>query len=228
MSAVVIVRPEPGLSATVASCKRASLPVMAAPMFEIEPVSWEAPDPAKFDALLIGSANAIRHGGDQLDSLRGLPAYCVGARTAEVTRAAGFSVAQTGEGGLQSLVDASAAAHSRFLRLSGEQHVTLDAREDILIEQRIVYRSRPKPMADLLHRTLKDGAIALLHSAEAARHFAAECDRLTIDRSQVDCALIGPRLAEAAGEGWRSIGWPEKPTDDALVAFAKDLWHNQM
>ena len=37
---------------------------------------------------------------------------------------------------------------------------------------------------------VRGGAFVLLHSAAAARHFAAECERLAIDRSGVSLAAL--------------------------------------
>ena len=48
------------------------------------------PTQGSFEGLLLTSANAVRHGGDQLERLRGLPVYVVGEATAEAARAAGL------------------------------------------------------------------------------------------------------------------------------------------
>ena len=60
---VLAVRPEPGLAATMAAGKAIGLNMIGYPLFEVRPLAWKCPDPTEFDALLIGSANAIRHGG---------------------------------------------------------------------------------------------------------------------------------------------------------------------
>jgi uroporphyrinogen-III synthase len=49
-------------------------------LFRIAPQAWEAPAADSF-ALLLGSANALRHGGAALAGWRGKPAWCVGAAT---------------------------------------------------------------------------------------------------------------------------------------------------
>ena len=63
MSKVVVLRPEPGASATLARAKAAGIDAVAIPLFEVVPVAWDAPDPSSVDALLLTSANAARHGG---------------------------------------------------------------------------------------------------------------------------------------------------------------------
>ena len=70
MLPVIAIRPEPGLSATVERGRKLGLAIERCPLFEVRPVRWEAPDAARFDVLLIGSANAIRHGGDWLERYR--------------------------------------------------------------------------------------------------------------------------------------------------------------
>jgi uroporphyrinogen-III synthase len=54
------------------------LDAYAFPLFETQPRTWDAPAPDTFDALLLGSANVMRHGGPDLALYAGKPAYCVG------------------------------------------------------------------------------------------------------------------------------------------------------
>ena len=82
MRPLVILRPEPGASATARAAAALGLDPLVIPLFVVEPVEWVAPDPAGFDALLLTSANAIRNGGAELERVRGLPAVCVGEGTA--------------------------------------------------------------------------------------------------------------------------------------------------
>ena len=66
MSKVVILRPEPGASATLARAAAAGIAAVAIPLFAIAPVDWVAPDAKAYDALLLTSANAVRFAGEQL------------------------------------------------------------------------------------------------------------------------------------------------------------------
>src|SRR5204862_3541714 len=104
MRRVIVLRPEPGASATVGRARRRGIEAVALPLFETEPIAWEAPDPARFDALLLTSANAVRLGGDQLDALRALPVHAVGEATAYAAREAGFEVASISDAGVDRLV----------------------------------------------------------------------------------------------------------------------------
>lgn len=219
---VVVLRPEPGCAETCAAALAMGLDAIAAPLFAIEPVAWEAPDPDNFDGLLVGSANAFRHGGDGLARLTPSPVFAVGNQTAAAARAAGFGVAHTGEGGLQALLDGLAAPR-RLLRLAGETRVTLAPPPGVGISERVVYRAAPQPLSKKAAAQLSLGAVALLHSGEAARALSAECDRLAIDRAAVAIAALAPRVAEAAGGGWRAVRVAPVVSDAALLAMAADM-----
>ena len=82
MTPLIVIRPQPGCDASVAAARAFGLVAQGHPLFEVRPLEWDAPDPASFDALLIGSANALRHGGAALAQYRGRPAYVVGETTA--------------------------------------------------------------------------------------------------------------------------------------------------
>ncbi|ANY20977.1 uroporphyrinogen-III synthase [Tsuneonella dongtanensis] len=221
---VVVLRPEPGCGETVAAARSLGLEAIASPLFEVEPVEWSVPDPAEFDAILVGSANAFRHGGAGLERLRTLPVLAVGARTADAARERGFLVQGTGEGGLQALIDLPDMPR-RLLRLSGEARVTLEIPHETSIDEVVVYRTIPLPLSEAAVGALRRGAVALLHSGEAARHFANECDRLAIARSDVAIAVLAPRIAAAAGEGWAKAAVAADVTDAALLALAADMCH---
>ena len=119
MRRLIVLRPEPGASATVERARALGLDAVAIPLFRIEPIAWTAPDAGQFEGLLLTSANAVRHGGDQLEHLRGLPVYAVGEATAEVARAAGFDIASQGEAGVDRLLG-SIEPDLKLLHLAGE------------------------------------------------------------------------------------------------------------
>jgi len=221
---VIAVRPEPGLSRTIAAGRELGLAIEGAPLFAIRALAWEPVPAGCVDALLLGSANAVRHGGEALAAYRHLPVHAVGEETAQAARAAGLAVARTGEGGLQALLDA-AGARLRYLRLAGAAHVPLVPPPGSTITARIVYEGAPLPMPDALAACLREGALVLLHSGEAAHHLAAECDRLHISRARVALAVLAPRIAEAAGPGWAAIASAPVPRERALLALAQDMWH---
>ncbi len=224
MIPIITIRPAPGDAATVDRGAHQGMAIESHPLFETQPVPWSVPDTGAFDAVLLGSANVLRHGGTGLQSLTPLPALCVGETTAEAARQAGFGVIATGARGMQNLLPhATARGFSRLLRLSGEAHVPLDIPAGITVETRILYRVVPLPMPEDLADLLAGGALVLLHSGEGSAHFANECDRLEITRGGIALACLAPRIAERAGTGWADCRHAPSPDDAALLALAKQM-----
>lgn len=223
MTPLLVIRPEPGCSATVALARAARLEAYGFPLFEVAPVSWPVPPAAEFDMLLAGSANAFRHGGAGLEALLGLPVLAVGDATAEAAGEAGFTVAQSGRGGLQGLLDGLPPGKRRLLRLAGEERIVLQAPAGTSIEERVVYASRAVAASPELIERLRAPAVIALHSAEAARHLAAQCGANAVRRSPLRIAALGPRIAAAAGEGWGEIAIAALPSDQALLALARQM-----
>lgn len=221
---ILTIRPQPGCDATVVAGKALGLTIEARPLSELRPVEWSVPA-GDFDGLLLGSANALRHGGPPIDNLVDKPVYAVGKATAAAARERGFSVARIGSGGLQALVASLTGARLRLLRIAGRERVPLNPPADISIETVSAYESIPLPLPSHVAERLASGTLVMLHSAGAARHFAAECDRLAVQRGAIRLAAIGPRIAEAAGAGWEQVRFAKEPTDLALLALTRDMCH---
>jgi len=211
---LLLLRPEPGLSASAARARTLGLEVICSPLFEVEPVDWAAPDTARFDGLLLTSANAVRHGGDGLEQLRSLPVHAVGEATAAAAHEAGFNVATVGSGDVIALL-ARLPQQIRLLHLAGEDHrSTAEAR----IERRIAYRSAA--IADPRLPPL-EGLVVAVHSPRAAARLA----ELATSRGRTAVAAISRVAAGACGEGWERIEAAEAPDDNSLLALAASLCH---
>jgi uroporphyrinogen-III synthase len=221
---IFIIRPEPGLQSTLQAAREMELAAVGLPLFEVMPLHWDAPDAEKFDALLLGSRNALRHAGADLEQYQHLPVHAVGKATAEIARDSGFTVDRVGEGGLQAVLDGNETP-TRYLRLGGAEKVDLDPGPHT-ITARDVYEVRPLPIGGSAQVGLRAGKpCVMLPSAAAARHFASEIDRLGLDRSAIRLACIGPRVAEATGAGWGRVESAPQPNDAALLALARDMCH---
>jgi len=220
---VIAIRPEPGLGSTVEAGKAVGLDIQGFPLFETKPVSWDLPDATGFDALLVGSANVFHHGGSGLDQLRSLPVLAVGDTTGQAAREAGFAVKASGRGGLQSIIDAHGKEPAHWLRLAGKEHLPLEIPPHLKLTTRITYRVEAAEFPDELCQALLKKCAVLLHSAAAARLFAQQCTKHHIERSNIALAALGPRIADAAGEGWLELRSAQTPTQDALMALAKSL-----
>ena len=74
---LLVTRPEPGNSATIARAAALGLDAYAMPLFAARALPWTAPAPQDFDAILLTSAQAVRLAGPQLMRLALLPVYAV-------------------------------------------------------------------------------------------------------------------------------------------------------
>lgn len=214
MSRVLVLRPEPGATATLASARELGLAADAVPLFQIEAVEWDAPAASNFDGVLLTSANALRHAGERLHDYRGLQAYAVGETTAEAARDAGFGIASVGRSGVDRLLG-SIDPELKLLHLCGEdRREPADAKQSITAVA--VYRATAVDQPDL--GDLSD-AVAIIHSPRAGSRFA----ELVSDRSNVTIVAISEAAADATGSGWRQVETAGEPTDDALLALAARL-----
>lgn len=208
MRKLVIVRPQPGAGQSAARAAELGLDARLLPLFAVEPIEWEVPDPLRFDALVATSANAFRHGGEKLSRLRGLPVHAVGQVTAAAARQAGFTVAAVGDGGREQIP----LPDGRLLHLAGTDHLPIAGE----VETIAVYASRalapPGPDA------FSDAVVAI-HSPRAGRRLA----ELVAERSRTAIAAISANAADACGEGWERVGIAEHPNEGALLALAAEL-----
>ena len=220
MRRLVILRPEPGASESVERARQLGLEPQAVPLFEIESIEWQAPDASEFDALLLTSANALGHGGPKLAWLKPLPVYAVGGATAAAAQAAGFRVADVGEGGVDRLLMAI-PPHLRLLHLCGEvrREVSDPARQITALP---VYRASPIAVGGLAE-TVR-GAVVAVHSPRAGARLAELVSEA--ERQATRVAAISPAAADAAGNGWESQESASQPSDSALLALAARLCNN--
>lgn len=207
----MILRPEPGASATLERAKAAGMDAVATPLFEIAPVDWAAPDAGHYDALLLTSANAILQGGEELAGLRALPAYCVGAATAVAAREAGFAATKTGAGDVEALIE-RVPQGVRLLHLAGRDHRAIAGVIAIIVYDSAVID--PPPSLEALA-----GNVAMVHSPRAGERLAELID----NRGDIGIAAISAAAAAACGSGWREVAAIDAPGDGALLALAAAL-----
>src|SRR5688500_16557929 len=106
---VLILRPQPGADASAARALELGLTPVLAPLFSVRPLPWEPPAPDGFDAVMLTSPNAARHGGDGLAPFAGLPCYATGEATAAAARQAGFADIRSGPSDGAALLELMAA-----------------------------------------------------------------------------------------------------------------------
>jgi uroporphyrinogen-III synthase len=221
---LLIVRPQPGANKTAQAAQSMGLEAVVAPLLEVVPIAWQAPEPDGFDALMLTSANAVRHGGAELERLRTFPVYAVGETTAAAARDAGLTVQAVGDGDADALLALAARdGVTRLLHLAGREHRTAE-RDGVSIARRIAYASEAVPaLSEAARGALAGGAIALLHSPRTATLFAALCRAASLARDAIMIAVLSDQVGAAAGDGWADVAVAAQPTDDALLAAAARL-----
>jgi uroporphyrinogen-III synthase len=225
---LLIIRPEPGASATAARAKAAGFGPILLPLFAIAPRAWTARSAEYFDALLFTSANAVRHAGAELATYRTLPVHAVGERTAAALRELTIETVSIGNAGVdEALAAASCAGHKRLIWLAGEDHTKPLVPEGLTLEIAICYASEPLPLTPETATRIAQADSIALHSVRAAEHFGAIINRLGIDKSTLTIAAFSPAIAAAAGDGWRGIAIATQPTDHALLSALDELARQQ-
>lgn len=178
MRRVLVTRPEPGAGSTARRLRAMGYEPVLLPLTEIRGLATAAHPVGPWDAVVITSANAIRHAPAALvGALASVPAYAVGEATAGAARAAGLSDVIAGRGdaaALAALVDLPPG--SRLLYLCGR--VRRPDFETALAARRIdvipleTYDTQAVPIADATASTLGLIDAVAIHSAEGATALA--------------------------------------------------------
>lgn len=223
---VLLTRPE-SASRRFASALRdrlgPALPVLIAPVLEI------VPDPETAAAALAGAGGVILSSENGAAACAaagvGLPAYCVGPRTAAAARAAGLVPVADPPGDLDALLAQIAAqgwpAHRGPLVHLHGAHVTGDAAAALTaagIPARavVVYDQCARPLSDAALRLLAGTApvIVPVFSPRSARLIAPA---LAAARAPLRIAAISPRAAAAVDVHGGARVWTAQSPDAAAM-----------
>lgn len=214
---VLIVRPEPGASATAGRVARAGFEPVAIPLFDVAPVAWVLPQ-TRFDIVVATSANALRHGGPALQALCQRPLYVVGEATAAAARAAGLDPAVVGDGDADDLARSLPAGVS-VLHLCGTERRALPTANAVI--EVPVYTLVPRPLGAAGCQALAEADAVLVHAASAGARLA---DLLSFrSRERLHLVAISARAATASGPGWRLVQVAAAPREDAMLALLAGL-----
>jgi len=184
-------------------------------------------------ATIFTSRNAVRAlaGLDWANQLRALPAYCVGAATAQAARDAGFTHVIGGGGTGAQLAEYVTYTHTSeagpLLYLTGN-HVAFDMQAALgergfSVRRCIVYRSDlVAGFSAEVRAALQAGDVdaAMLMSPRAASHFAAlaQSAGITAQAVLLDYLCLSDAVATAlASLGAVHIKVARQPTQEALI-----------
>lgn len=218
---LLICRPLPAAEATAAAALAMGMNVTLYPLFAIETCSWQPPDPTTFDALMLTSANAVRHGGPTLSRFTALRVFVVGEATGKAARTAGFKSIVNAGPDAQSMVETISKNRCHtILHLAGQdvRPINADALQIIHIP---VYRAVERGNATGLSRTLVPAPVILLHSPRAAARLASLIapDR----RAHLTIIAISKATIDAAGQGWEQAHTAEQPDEGSMLALARQI-----
>jgi uroporphyrinogen-III synthase len=110
--AVLVTRPHPDAEATASALRAKGLEVLLAPMLRFEPVAFHDDEDARYGAVIVTSANALRGIEPHLAGSRllRLPLFAVGEHTASAAQSAGFHNVIPANGDAASLRDCMLAS----------------------------------------------------------------------------------------------------------------------
>lgn len=217
--AVLVTRPEPDNETTATALRAKGLEVLLSPMLRFETVAFDIDPDARYGAVAVTSANAVRalagHPAEKL--LLPLPLFAVGERTAEAARQVGFQNVTAAGGDAASLLDlmtkggrAKSLAKARpLLYLAGA-----DLSRDLAGELRehgfeVVTATsyRMAPVADLSHAACDAFAA---HRIVAVLHYSRRSARAFLD------------AARAGGVEISALAVPQCCLSDAIAAILRE------
>ncbi|MBI1417247.1 MAG: uroporphyrinogen-III synthase [Limimaricola sp.] len=229
MPILLITRPEPAAQRfldEVTAELGAAPSALISPLTAIAPLEakWTGPSPA---ALVLTSENAARRAGAL--GLTGLPAYCVGARTAQAANEAGL-VPRSADGDAAKLLEMilQEAPKGRLLYLRGEDVSAPLADKlgeaGLTCDEVIVYRQVQQPLTSAA-RAAMAGAMPVLVPLFSARGAAALADAAQGGQAPLHLVAISQTVATAAAAIPNvEIAIAARPDAPAMAAATAALW----
>ena len=217
--AVLVTRPHPDDEATAAALRDRGFDVLRAPMLRFEPVPFHDDADARYGAVIVTSANALRAIAAQLvDSrLLKLPLFAVGEHTASAARGAGFGQVITAGGNAAALRDLVLAAvkskqlkkATTLLYLAGADLARDLAGElgekGFTVVTHTTYRMAP---ASSLPREICDAFVA--NQVEAVLHYSRRSARAFLE------------AARSGGVEISALALPQCCISNAVAAILRD------
>jgi uroporphyrinogen-III synthase len=223
--AVLVTRPHPDDETTAASLRARGFDVLRAPMLRFEPVAVHEDMNARYSAVIVTSANALRGIEPHLKGHRmlELPLFAVGEHTAAAARRAGFTHVVSANGdatNLRDLVLASLRAKelkkaSTLLYLAGAE-LTRDLASELEESGfRVVTQTTYKMIAvTSLPRETCDAFAA--NQVEAVLHYSQRSARAFLD------------AARAAGVEISALAIPQCCISAAVASVVRDAGATQV
>jgi uroporphyrinogen-III synthase len=230
---LLVTRPEPDATRSAQVLRGRGHEVLVAPLLSMQTIEAEFGGP--YAAVLMTSANAARalSSHRRVDELAKLPAFTVGARSAEAAREAGFGGVTSADGALGELVALAAArfagSSARLLYLAGEDRAG-DlagelARQGIAVETAVIYRAvAAERLSAELIQALSNGRLdGALHYSRRSVSTLIELGRpagvLKVLLKLAHYCLSGEVAAPLREAGAGRISVAARPEEAALMDF---------
>lgn len=233
---ILVTRPHPDNLSTADRLRAHGHRALLAPLLRFEPVAFHDDSEARYDAVIVTSANAIRAVAPQLRDLGlvGLPLFAVGDHTAAAAREAGFAAVIVAEGDAASLRDtviarardAALPATGTLLYLAGAD-LSRDLGGELGEAGFSVVTQTTYRMAPVQHLPREVCAGLAAHEIEAVLHYSRRSARVFLDAARNEgveiSALAIPQccLSETVAAALREAGASQvlvapRPDENAL------------
>lgn len=226
---VLVTRSEPGAGETAGRLEAEGFAAIVEPLFAIVPSEVTIPE---FDALAFTSANGVREMARR-NQRRNVPVYCVGDRTADVAREAGYERVESAAGDVDALAQLIGLQLPTGLRLlhAGNE----DSRGDLAGQLRsrggsasfiALFRAEavvaPGPALSLHLAGEPAFEAVLIHSPRAAAILAG-FSHASSARAPLNVAAMSAAAAAPLAGLTNGIAIAGQPNEKALISVLAEL-----
>jgi uroporphyrinogen-III synthase len=228
----LITRPHAEAERTAAQLQQRGHQALVAPVLSIAPIADVVFDPAKFDAIIVTSGNAVRAlmAHPAFSNALKRPLLAVGGQTAQAARDAGFADVASADGDaadLLALVRGRWARGGRLLYLAGSDRSRDLAAElapnDIHVETAVVYSANAAArLPDSAEQAIRTGTIdGVLHYSRRSTVIFLDCADAAGLHASIQTLThycLSPRAAEPlSARQFKRIKVAPHPDEAALL-----------
>ncbi len=234
---ILVTRPQPDAAAFAAVLAARGIDSMQEPLLDVRFGISALPALEGVQAVLLTSANGARAlraacAGGLPPALSGLPAWAVGAASAQAAAEAGFAAVRHADGDAAALAAAVAEAlspaagallHVRAQHVAGDLSGALE-RRGFVIRPALLYATQPRPaLSPAVQRALRNGSLdgVALFSPRTAKAFARLLASAGLDghAGEIDAFCLSRAVAGAAAAGlaWRDVHVAQAPRSEVLA-----------
>ena len=232
---IITIRPEPDASRDVDWLQRYKVPAVAVPVMYAKQQPFKLPDVSLFQAIIFTSRHAVAALSDvfKYASLRSLPVYAVGRKTALAARHAGFEQVTSGPGdgkGLMTLMTADLRQGAGKILWPSASTVSFDIASQLnefgfSVQQIPVYTMTPTAScaANLSAQLAACSSAAVVAMSTRSMALFSEVlnnQEYAGERKIITVIAGSAPIAAAAGPGWADIIVAKASRRSRILAIA--------